>query len=228
MLEKFEVSVKESEIAKLATLRTEWAEYKQKLHEANTRLQKAKADFKDDLLQSLTDFNNHTQAVRSEFLRAGPFDAEPTVAKAKEIMADYTKQVAAIRTKEADMKAGLDIFNIEPPLNAETSNTEKNLELLGTIWEMMEEWLANMEEWKGGTFATMDTNAIENTAAAFMKRLTKLFKMFEKGNPPWKVLDNIKDRVEGIKKLMPLIMDLRNEAMRDRHWKQLMEEVGET
>ena len=86
MLEKFEVSVKESEIAKLATLRPEWAEYKQKLHEANTRLQKAKADFKDDLLQSLTDFNNHTQAVRSEFLRAGPFDAEPTVAKAKEII----------------------------------------------------------------------------------------------------------------------------------------------
>ena len=27
---------------------------------------------------------------------------------------------------------------------------------------------------------------------------------------------------------MPLIMDLRNPAMRERHWKQLMEEVGKT
>ena len=27
---------------------------------------------------------------------------------------------------------------------------------------------------------------------------------------------------------MPLITDLRNEAMRDRHWKQLMEDIGKT
>jgi dynein heavy chain len=44
----------------------------------------------------------------------------------------------------------------------------------------------------------------------------------------WKVLDALKDKVEAIKKLMPLIMDLRNEAMRERHWQSLMEEVGKT
>ena len=48
----------------------------------------------------------------------------------------------------------------------------------------------------------------------------KLYKEFKaQGHRrPWKVLDYMRDRVEGIKKLMPLIMDLRNEAMRDRHW----------
>ncbi len=40
------------------------------------------------------------------------------------------------------------------------------------------------------------------------------------------MLGSLKDRVENIKKLMPLIMDLRNEAMRPRHWNQLMEDVG--
>lgn len=39
------------------------------------------------------------------------------------------------------------------------------------------------------------------------------------------MLDTLKERVDSIKKLMPLIMDLRNPAMRDRHWRQLMEEV---
>ena len=42
----------------------------------------------------------------------------------------------------------------------------------------------------------------------------------------WKVLDTLRERVEAIKKLMPLIMDLRNPAMRDRHWRSLMDEVG--
>ena len=67
------------------------------------------------------------------------------------------------------------------------------------------------------------------TAAQVSKRIQKLYKEFKGTNQPWKVLDDLREnRVEGIKKLMPLIMDLRNEAMRDRHWKGLMEEVGKT
>lgn len=36
------------------------------------------------------------------------------------------------------------------------------------------------------------------------------------------------DIVESFKKTMPLIMDLRNPAMRSRHWASLMEAVGAT
>merc|ERR1719440_170982 len=70
----------------------------------------------------------------------------------------------------------------------------------------------------------MDVPSIENAAQGFSKRIMKLAKEIRN----WKVLDTVKERVDSIKKLMPLIMDLRNEAMRDRHWKQLMEEVGKT
>eukprot|EP00966_Prymnesium_polylepis_P037842 878023-Prymnesium_polylepis.1 len=76
LLEKFEVSVKESELNKLAGLRGEWQNYRKMLSEVAVRLQKAKADFKDDLLQSLNDFNAQVTTVRNEFLRNAPFDAE--------------------------------------------------------------------------------------------------------------------------------------------------------
>jgi len=44
----------------------------------------------------------------------------------------------------------------------------------------------------------------------------------------WQVLESLKEKVDAMKKLMPLVGDLRNPAMRERHWKQLMEEVGKT
>ena len=228
LLEKFEVTVKEQELIKLASLRGSWVEYKAMLHDAQTRLTKAKADFKDDLMASLTEFGNAVSSMRNEFLRNAPFDASFSASKAKELMEEYKGRVGEVRTKEQDMRAGLDIFNIEPPANQETIDTEKNLELLATIWGEIEEWNTCMDGWKFGQFASMDVAAIENTAAAFSKRIAKLYKEFKGVNQPWKVLDDLKNRVEGIKKLMPLIMDLRNEAMRDRHWKQLMEEVGKT
>ena len=42
------------------------------------------------------------------------------------------------------------------------------------------------------------------------------------------MVGSLKERVDNLKKLMPLIGDLRNPAMRERHWKTLMEEVGLT
>ena len=44
----------------------------------------------------------------------------------------------------------------------------------------------------------------------------------------WKILESLEEKVDNMKKLMPLVGDLRNPAMRERHWTQLMEEVGKT
>ena len=111
---------------------------------------------------------------------------------------------------------------IEAPPNKETATTEKELELLQVVWGMWDEWEAKMTGWKYGKFKEIDVTAIENDAAQVGKRLYKLSKEVKQ----WKVLDTLREKVEGMKKLMPLIMDLRNPAMRDRHWKGLMEEVG--
>ena len=43
----------------------------------------------------------------------------------------------------------------------------------------------------------------------------------------WGVWSHLKDIVDSFKKTMPLIMDLRNSAIRPRHWQTLMDMVGE-
>ena len=113
-------------------------------------------------MASLTQFQNDVSSMRNEFLRNAPFDASFSVSKAKELMQEYKEAVAGVRTKEGDMKAGLDVFNIEPPANQETADTEKNLELLATIWGEIEDWNTQMDSWKYGKFATMDVASIEH------------------------------------------------------------------
>ena len=41
----------------------------------------------------------------------------------------------------------------------------------------------------------------------------------------WDICDSIKSRIEQFKRTMPLIQDLKNPAMRDRHWAQIKSEV---
>jgi dynein heavy chain len=42
----------------------------------------------------------------------------------------------------------------------------------------------------------------------------------------WSVWTDIRDTIDAFKKTMPLIIDLRNPAMRPRHWQQLMDHIG--
>jgi len=122
------------------------------------------------------------------------------------------------------MVGGLAIFSIDPPVNKETASIEKDLATLEGIWTMLGEWNTSMDEWKFGKFSNMDTGAIDTVAQQYGKRVYNLKKEV-KG---WKVLDSLSEQIDGIKKLMPLIGDLRNPAMRERHWAQLMEEVGQS
>ncbi len=41
----------------------------------------------------------------------------------------------------------------------------------------------------------------------------------------WTICGSLKGEIETFKRTMPLIQDLKNQAMRDRHWEQLKEEV---
>jgi dynein heavy chain len=222
LLEKFEVSVKEDELAKLAALAAEWATFKQTLVDAERRLEKAKGDFREDLLQSLNEFNAQTSTLRADFLRNGPFSDEVPPERAAELITEFAGNAAGLRTRESQMRPGLDIFAIEPPSNKETAQTEADIELLRQVWEMRREWNDHWNEWKYGKFAAIDVGTMEAYAQVFAKRIYKL----QKEVKAWKALDSLKDAVDQFKKTLPLILDLRNDALRDRHWAQLMEEIG--
>lgn len=216
------MTVKDEELAKLESLSADWASFKLGLVEAERRLDKAKGDFKEELLQSLSDFNAQTESLRQDFERNGPFADGFSAGRAVELISEYEAQVASLRAKEAQMLPGLGIFDIEPPANKETAQTERELELLKQVWEMRREWDESWNQWKFGKFASIEISSMEGSAAAFSRRIYKQ----QKEVKGWHALDALKDSVDQFKKTLPLIVDLRNDALRDRHWSQLMEEIG--
>lgn len=65
---------------------------------------------------------------------------------------------------------------------------------------------------------------MEEAAARYNKLVLKLGRDIK----TWPALSWLKDTIDAFKKTMPLITDLRNPAMRQRHWQQLMEHIGTT
>ena len=63
---------------------------------------------------------------------------------------------------------------------------------------------------------------MEEAAVRIGKNITKMGRDIKH----WAVWGWIKEVIDSFKRTMPLITDLRNPAMRDRHWDSLMTEIG--
>lgn len=73
-----------------------------------------------------------------------------------------------------------------------------------------------------GAFADIRVEEMEEAAVRIGKSVIKLGRDIKS----WPVWAWIKDVIDAFKRTMPLITDLRNPAMRERHWESLMDEVG--
>ena len=223
VLEKFEVSIKDEEQILLSSLQIEWEKFQLMLKEAELALAGSKKSMKADLERQVAAFEQVIAQMREEFLSRAPFSAESfTVETALDSINEFKQQVNANREQEMQMQRGLDIFEIEKPLYKEIVSTQKELDLLEQIWGLTKEWDGTYDAWKVGAFSDLKVAEMEEVANKFEKKLVRL----KKDISHWNVHSATKERVQLFKKVMPLIMDLRSEALRERHWTQLKDEIG--
>ena len=112
------------------------------------------------------------------------------------------------------MIKGLEIFDIAPDTYHELQKVEKENDHLSNIWTIKSEWDDQWMQWKDIQFYNLDINEVTEAAYVFKKNLQKL----KDKNNPWPVFDALFKRMDDFGKTMPMLGDLRDESMRDRHW----------
>jgi dynein heavy chain len=119
------------------------------------------------------------------------------------------------------MKFGLEIFEIEYMAYPEVTIVEKEIKLLEDIWNLKQEWDEQWEMWKDIRMADLDCEEMDDKALDFQTS----YKGFDRDVRDWQIYNFIMTELDKFRKTIPLIMDLRDPAMRDRHWKELRYEV---
>lgn len=59
----------------------------------------------------------------------------------------------------------------------------QELDYIQQVWEITKEWEVHWEEWKNGSFKTLKTEVMENTAFALFRKLNKLSKELKARQP---------------------------------------------
>uniref|UniRef100_F6YZ23 Dynein axonemal heavy chain 2 n=1 Tax=Monodelphis domestica TaxID=13616 RepID=F6YZ23_MONDO len=223
ILEKYEVQVPENVLEMLESLDSEWLSFQQVLVDSEQMLKRHKEKFKTGLIHSADDFKKKAHALLEDFDSKGPFTSSVGFAGALEQIAAMRAMLANMREEENTLHSNLGIFKIEQPPSKDLQNLEKELDALQQVWEITRDWEENWSQWKTGQFLTLQTETMENMAHGLFRRLTKLGKEYKDRN--WDIIETTRSKIEQFKRTMPLISDLRNPALRERHWDQVKDEI---
>jgi len=212
----------ELEHNRLRTIHDEWNKFEEALAEGAQVLSKSQKQLRQEVDSQVDDFRRAVEENKKHFQENAPYSSDKVDnASAKDSIQEHKLLTKDLRDREEKMKFGLDIFKIDHPVYPELSFVEKECNLLEQIWGIKEAWDREWEAWKSCKFKELDIQDMDDKAGEFQDQI----KNVDRETRSWGVYDALKNRIESFRQTMPLIMDLRSEAMRVRHWKQLRTEV---
>lgn len=222
-LAKFEVTVKEDELVRLANLESAFEDYCLMILDAEKALEKSKVSMKRDLETQMDGYSNQMADLKAASQQELPFSNENrTPEQALAIIKAYKSKIEKAKEKEASLSNGFAIFAMQTTEHKDLTAVIRDVNLLTEIWEVTIDWNGNWDTWKNGQFQELNVEEMENVAGVFSKKVGKLGRDIKK----WKVWESMKLELDRFRETLPLIQDLRNKAMRPRHWAALQERVG--
>jgi dynein heavy chain len=96
---------------------------------------------------------------------------------------------------------------------------------LKEVWDMVSLVLKLFDEWKKQKWNDIGVEVCEKLQEQ-AKSLAKDVKNMSRGAKIWSAHKGVEDTVKNMQTTLPLITDLKNPAMRERHWKQLARATG--
>eukprot|EP01107_Rhizomastix_libera_P003543 TRINITY_DN1618_c0_g1_i1.p1 TRINITY_DN1618_c0_g1~~TRINITY_DN1618_c0_g1_i1.p1 ORF type:complete len:3854 (-),score=1122.51 TRINITY_DN1618_c0_g1_i1:31-10566(-) len=222
LLKKLEVEADSQETVLRESLPSVWATFRQSISDSDAVIKQKKDRFKADLIKNTKDFATMVTQARQEFLDKGPFTNSIPSDKANKVIKEYKAQCEQLLEKEEKNREGLEMFGMEAPQNKDLAATIKELEVLEKVWEMVDEWNAMWEQWRNIKFTELSIATMQEEAEKFQKKLVKV----GRDSKQWQVWSSLKERLDQFRLGLPLIEDLKNSALRKRHWDRMQEEIG--
>lgn len=113
-------------------------------------------------------------------------------------------------------------FKVEVTKFDELEETIAEIKLKELLWTSLEEWDQLCEEWRNERLDKLEPDALNQ----IVNRYGKYVYQIEKGLPPNNLVPKLKERVEDMRAKMPMITDLRNQALKKRHWDVIYQVIG--
>ncbi|KAJ3023365.1 Dynein heavy chain 6, axonemal [Thoreauomyces humboldtii] len=110
----------------------------------------------------------------------------------------------------------------QPAKTGELEDTKSEVDMKRTLWMSLKDWDGITRAWREGSFDTLNTEEMNTQIQAYVKIVYNL----DKGLPPNEVVPKLKAMVDEYRTMYSTIVDLRNPALKPRHWEKIQDALG--
>lgn len=223
-LTRFNINVPTAETASAMALGERWHTLFVNSKTRDLRLTDTKQQFRKVTAQQDVDFREGLKQLRREFLDSGPGLSSTMLDAGVELLAEYKERLTRLNKEKATLVNAQNLFNLDVKPYPDLNNTLAEVEILDKIYELYTSFLQFQNTMASTMWADLDIQVLQQGTSSF-EMLCKRFPKDLQENPIFKLVEN---KVQNSKEALPLVVSLKNDAMKARHWLKVMDITGVT
>ncbi|KAJ3328734.1 Dynein heavy chain 10, axonemal, partial [Blyttiomyces sp. JEL0837] len=218
------IEVDKAELAAAISLPELWQNMLKKSSDVDDALIPVKAKFTETTQNQVKEFKAELKAFKDDFTTNGPGGMDLDMEKGIELLGEAKEAVANFLLRRENLVRAEKLFNLNVTSYPELFDLEHEIKELDKIYELYTEVKNAINGWSTTLWSNLDINVLNKGVELFSTRLKKMPKDL-KQLPPYNV---VAEKILTFKESIPLFADLKNEALRERHWKRLMDITGKS
>ncbi|TUV82046.1 Dynein heavy chain 10, axonemal [Bagarius yarrelli] len=221
-LAMYDMPVSDEELLLVANIKDLWRDLFSEARQVDRSLGKVKKTFTKITTEQIEQFKLELAAFAERFKLHGPGAVGDDLEKGLMIMGTYEADLAKIEASRQELGNAEKLFDLPITMYPELLTVQLEMRGLRLIYKIYEEQKAAKAEWSQTLWANLNIQVLQDGIEGFIKSFRKLPKDV-RALPVGFYLDG---HLKEFKESLPLLLDLKNEALRDRHWKELMMQTG--
>ncbi|XP_009868408.1 PREDICTED: dynein heavy chain 10, axonemal, partial [Apaloderma vittatum] len=202
-------------------IREEWETLFLEASQVDYNLGGIKRTFTEVTLQQVEDYSKEIETFFHKFLAEGPGAVGEDLDKGLELLANFEKELEKLE-KIQELGSAEKLFGLPVTVYPDLIKAQNDMKALKQIYEIYKLQREAKEKWSQTLWVNLDVQLLQEGIEGFLKAFRKLPKPTR--NMP--VAFQLETKMKAFRDSIPLLLDLKNEALRERHWRDLMERTG--
>jgi len=224
LLKTFKISMPDETIELLEMIPFNWEDTNKVTLNARESLGPLQSLQQEKVREKTENFKSVIQEFCSLFHEEAPFQFEVGHENAYNKINSYHIHISALEQEALEVGASQELFELAVTPWRSIKECRVELGYLKLAWDHVQLVSDIFQSFRNTLWSAVDVEAMTDQT----KKLQKEVKMLNKAVHKWDVHAGLTSLVAAMSVSLPLVNDLRDEAMRNRHWSQLMSVCGKT
>ncbi|KAM5237710.1 dynein axonemal heavy chain 10 [Ctenodactylus gundi] len=170
----------------------------------------------------ITNYRAQMDEFAKRFYAEGPGSVGEDLDKGLELLGAFERELAKHEKSRQDLANAEKLFDLPITMYPQLLQVQKEMGGLRLIYDLYKGLKTAKEEWSQTLWINLSVQFLQEGIDGFFKALRKLPRPVR----ALSVAHHLEMKMKAFKDSIPLLLDLKHEALRDRHWKELMEKTG--